>query len=142
MIGRSIAAGRLIAGAGGAGGSPQDKAAAAPGAWVRQPAPGQTWTPAFVAIDNPTMYELWIVSAATDAAAAVELREARKDDPAQSAAVKELGVPAYGKLEMTAAGAQLLLVGLKRPLAAGDRVTLTLKTDSGGTLSVDAVVRP
>jgi copper(I)-binding protein len=139
---RSIGVGLLIAAALGAAVPAQEKAAAGTSAWVRAPAAGQTSTPAFVVIDNPTMYELWIVSAATDAAASVELREARQDDPTQTAAVKELGVPAYGKLEMAAAGAQLLLTGLTRPLKPGDRVALSLTTDSGSILKVDAVVRP
>jgi copper(I)-binding protein len=120
----------------------QEKTAVGSSAWVREPAAGQTSTPAFAVIDNPTMYELWIVSARTDAAASVELREARKDDPAQTAAVKEINVPAYGKLEMTDAGVQLMLVGLTRLLKRGDVVTLMLTTDTGSTLKVDAAVRP
>ena len=123
-------------------GRAQEKVATAASAWVREPPAGQTSTPAFVVIDNPAMYELWIVSATTDAAKSVELREARKDDPSQSGAVKEINVPAYGKLEMSAGGAQLMLVGLTRTLKAGDHVALSLKTDGGATLTADAIVRP
>ena len=119
----------------------QEKAASVAAAWVREPGPGETSAPAFLTIDNPGMYELWIVSAATDAAKAVELREARPDDPSEIRTVKELNVPAYGKLDMGDLGARLMLVGLTRPLKAGEHVMLTLKTDGSATLKVDALVR-
>jgi hypothetical protein len=116
----------------------QEKAPALVNAWVRAPDAGATSATAFATVDNPGMYELWIVSAASDASASVELREG---DGSKSRVAKEINVPAYGKLDMTESGPRLILVGLTRPLKAGDRVALSLKTDGGATLKAEAVVK-
>src|SRR4051812_49769417 len=46
----------------------QPKRVAASSSWVKLPAAGEAGAMAFVAIDNPTMYEIYVVSATTDAA--------------------------------------------------------------------------
>lgn len=116
----------------------QEKAVTAASAWVVLPEAGQTSTPAFVVVNNPGMYETWIVSALSDAAAKVELRAA---GGAGTQPAKEIAVPAYGALEMKDGGAQLLLVDLTRPLKEGDTVSLTLTTDLAVDMKVSAVVK-
>jgi copper(I)-binding protein len=44
---------------------------AASAAWVKTPAPGDTSAMAFTTIDNPTMYDIYFTSGATDAAGKV-----------------------------------------------------------------------
>lgn len=112
----------------------QDKRLTASNGWVKTPAATETQTTAFVAIENPGMYEVNVTSASADAAGKVELRDGER-------AVTFVNVPAYGSVEMTPAGAHLLLTGLKRPLKDGDTVTLTLLTDVDVTLTVQAPVR-
>jgi copper(I)-binding protein len=90
---------------------------------------------AFVTIENPTMYDVYIIGAQSDAAAAVDLRDARKGTPQ---IVKDVAVPAFGQLEMSAASVHLVLKGLKKPLAAGDEVEIVLETDGGDRLKVAA----
>ncbi len=109
-------------------------------AWVAVPAAGATTASAYVEISNPTMYEIYITGAATDAAAKVELR-AGAAGGAEPAVVPEFAVPAYGGTQAAATAPHLRLVGLSRPLAAGDTVQLTLTTDGGATLKVAAPVR-
>ena len=53
----------------------------------------------------------------------------------------EFPVPAYGGTAAAATAPHLRLVGLTRPLTAGDTVQLTLTTDGGATLKVAAPVR-
>jgi len=112
-------------------------APAALSAWVAVPAAGATAASVYVEISNPTMYEIYITAATSDAARTVELR----GGGAAPAVVTEFPVPAFGSTEAAASAPHLRLVDLSRPLAPGDTVQLTLTTDSGATLKVTASVR-
>ena len=73
----------------------QPKEPSAVEAWVAAPAAGATSAAAYVEVNNPTMYEMFIVKATADGVAGkVELRGAASagDPPA----VTEFPVPAYG----------------------------------------------
>jgi copper(I)-binding protein len=104
--------------------------------WVKLPEPGATTATAFVAVENPTMYAIYLLAASADAAGRVEMREAAKPD-----AVKEVTVPAYGSIEMDPKGLHLVLSDLKRPLKEGDTVSLTVTTEIGTKLQVAATVK-
>lgn len=106
--------------------------------WIATPAAGSTTAVAGVEIQNPTMYEVYVVSASSEAAAAVELREGSGAD---SKAVKEVPIAAFGSLELKPGGPHLLLKDLKKPLEPGQTVELVLLTDGGVTLKVNALVR-
>ncbi|MEP7117515.1 MAG: copper chaperone PCu(A)C [Acidobacteriota bacterium] len=109
-------------------------------AWVAVPAAGATWADAYVELKNPSMYEIFVVLATSDASASVELRAAAAGT-ADPAVTREIAVPAYGSTDAAASAPHLRLVGLTKPLAAGDSVAITLKTDGGDTLKVAATVR-
>jgi periplasmic copper chaperone A len=109
--------------------------------WVKTPAAGETAATAFVAVDNPTQYDVYLVSAATDAAGKVEFRDKSEGGDPQGQVKKTINVPAFGALAMDPKGVYLLLSDLKRPLKDGDMVALTLTTDGGATLKVSAAVR-
>jgi copper(I)-binding protein len=98
----------------------QQKDPSASGAWVRLPAPGETTATAFVAIDNPTMYDIYLASASADVAGKVEFRQADASGALKPGAIKDVTVPAYGSLEMDPKGVQIVLSELKRPLKEGD----------------------
>ena len=116
----------------------QQKSVSAGSGWVKVPAGGDA-TAAFVTIDNPTMYDAYLVSVSTDVAAAVTFRQRAKGQDAKQ--VKDLVVPAYSSLEMSPDGPHLWLSGLKRPLTEKEMVTLQLTTDGNLTLLVTAEVR-
>jgi copper(I)-binding protein len=109
--------------------------------WVKLPAPGEKQAKAFVTIENPTMYGIYVTSATADEAAKVELRDGSQSGDARLNPVEFISVPAYDRVDMGPNGLHLLLLDLKRPLKPGDRVTLTLSTDNAGVLEVVAVVR-
>lgn len=117
-----------------------EQAVTASKAWVKAPASGETEAAAFVTVENPGMYDIYVTSASTDAAGTVQLR-APGAGGAPPAAITEAVVPAYDSLEMKPAGTHLLLTDLKRPLKAGDTIALVLVTDSGVALHVQAGVR-
>jgi copper(I)-binding protein len=108
-------------------------------AWIKLPADGGTQAVAVATVSNPAMYDAYLVSADSDVAAEVQFRQAAKSGDAQP--IKEVTVPAFDKLEMQPTGVFMLLSGLKRPLTAGESITVTLTTDAGATLQVSATVR-
>jgi hypothetical protein len=114
---------------------------AASASWVKLPASGETQAMAFVAIENPTMYGIYVTSASTDAAGNVELRDGSQRADARLKPVEFISVPAYDRVDMGPGGPHLMLVDLKRPLQEGDKVALTLTTDNAGPLEVSAIVR-
>ena len=89
-------------------------------------------------ISNPSMYSTYLVSATSDAAARVELRDARKKD----VKVPEVEIPAYGALTLEAKGLYLTLVDLKKPLRPGARVEVILVNETQGKTRLTAVVGP
>jgi copper(I)-binding protein len=119
----------------------QDKPIRAADAWVKLPAPGETQAMAFANVENPTMYAVYIQSAAADAAGRVELRDASLTGAAAAKALEFITAPAYDWAYMGPKGAHLLLLDLKRPLKEGEAVTLTLTMDNGTKLEVPAVVK-
>ena len=86
----------------GVGVAQQDGVSASKG-WVKLPTAGETTAAAFAVVNNPTMYDVYLVSAMTDVAEKVEFCQT----PDQS--LKELTVPAYGAVAMGTDGVHLLL---------------------------------
>jgi len=109
--------------------------------WVKLPAPGETTASAFVSVDNPTMYDIFLASASADVAGKVEFRQADANGTLKPDAVKNVSVPAYGSLEMDPKGMQLVLSELKRPLKEGETVMLTVSILYGAKLQVPATVK-
>ena len=119
----------------------QGKRVAASDSWVKLPAGGEKQAMAFVVIDNPTMYGIYVTSATSAAAGKIELRDGSLSGDARLKPVEFISVPAYGSITMKPDGVHLLLLDLNRPLKEGDKVPLTLSTDNAGDLEVAAVVR-
>ena len=116
------------------------KAPTASDGWVKlSPADDATAT-AFAVIDNPTMYDVYLVSASSDVAAGVLFNDASPAAPKQ-ATPKEVTAPAYGRVELKPDGVHLVLKGLKRALKAGETVSITLVTDGGVSIPVAAIVK-
>jgi hypothetical protein len=119
----------------------QARRVAASASWVKLPSAGQTQAMAFVAIENPTMYGIYVTSASSDAAGKVELRDGSQAGDARLKPVEFISVAAYESLDMGPNGPHLMLLDLKRTLKEGDKVSLALITDNAGTLEVSAIVR-
>jgi len=107
-------------------------------AWVAAPAAGAITAVGYVAIDNPTMYEIYVVSVSSELAGSVEIAQGTPEAPT---VVKELAVASFGGVALKPGGMFLRLSGLKKPLAAGDQVPLVLTTDGGVAMKVTAEVR-
>jgi copper(I)-binding protein len=118
------------------GAASQQKPPSVSAAWIKLPPAGASSTEAYATVENPTMYDFYVQKASSDMAGSVELRESGK-----AAALEFVTVPAYGTLEMAPDGIHLVLRDLKKPLAEGETVNLTIVTDQGLKLEVEATVR-
>jgi copper(I)-binding protein len=88
----------------------------------------------YLVVNNPTMYDIYVVSATSDAAGKIEIYTGDKP-------VNDLTVSSYGALELKAGGSFLRLTELKRELKAGDSVKVTLMTDAGISILAVATVK-
>ena len=107
-------------------------------AWIAEPAAGETSAAAYLTVNNPTMYDVYVTAATSTAADKVELRQGQG---AAAKPVTSITVSSFGSAELKAGAEHLLLVNLKRPLKAGDSVDLTILTDGGVKMTVTAVVK-
>jgi copper(I)-binding protein len=116
----------------------EQKVVSASKAWIKAPAAGDTTATAFVIIDNPTMYDVYLVSATSDVAGKVQFQ---KMTGAKAEVIESITAPAYDSVELKPDGNQILLLDLKRPLKSGEKIRITLTTDNFATIEVDAEVR-
>lgn len=115
----------------------QDKPITATDAWVKLPEPGAKSTVAFATINNPGMYAIYLVSGTTDVAGKVEFRDASKGNAVQ----EDVTVIAYESTYMDPKGVHVYLSDLKKELKEGDTVYITLKTELGIPIEVEAKVK-
>jgi len=113
---------------------PADKAAAAPTAGITLQNPrvratlGQnTATAGYLVIANGGASDDRLVAAACDCAEAVSIHTMRHENGRMiMAPIESLTVPAGSSAALDPGGDHLMLTGLKRPLKAGETVSLTL----------------
>lgn len=111
-------------------------------AWVRATPAGRQMTGAFMVIDNTSSTPRALVSVTADVASPVELHEMKQDGGMmRMSPVKQIDVPARGRVELKPGSFHLMLFGLKAPLTAGQTVNVTLVFDDGTKLPVKAEVR-
>lgn len=112
-------------------------------AYVRAVPPGAPNSAAFLALSNGSGEPRALVSAESPASEAVELHTHTMDGGMmRMRRVDRIEVPAGGRVALEPGGLHLMLIGLKRPLAPGDQVALTLIFDDGSRSELAAPVRP
>lgn len=113
--------------------------------WVRATVPQQTATGAFMRLTASR--DLRLIGARSDIAQNTEVHEmAMQGQMMRMREVAAVPLPRGQAVALAPGGYHVMLIGLKRPLSAGDQVTLTLTfEDAGGKRSeqtVQAPVRP
>lgn len=113
--------------------------------WVRASVPQQQATGAFMRLTART--DLRLVAARSDVAAATEVHEmAMQGQMMRMRQVPSVALPRGRTVALAPGGYHIMLIGLKRPLGAGEQVPLTLVfEDAAGRRSevgVQAPVRP
>jgi len=114
-------------------------------AWVRATVPSQKSTGAFVTLTSSE--DAKVVGVASPAAAAVELHSSSMEGGVmRMRALDTLVLPAGKQVELKPGGTHVMLMGLARPVAAGDTFPLVFtiedKRGKRSTLEVRATVRP
>lgn len=109
-------------------------------AWTR---PGQTgqMTGAFMEIKNKGAGDK-LVSASSDAAKATELHMTQmKDGTMAMRQTPSMEIPADGELKLKPGGYHIMLIGLNRPLVAGETLPIKMKFEKAGEVTVNAKVK-
>lgn len=106
-------------------------------AWAIPAGPGQIMTAAYVSLRNRGKAPQTLLGASSNVAADVQMHSSEiKGGIARMRRVERLTVPARGELKLTPGGPHLMLMGLKRPLKVGDRITVHLRFEGGANLNV------
>lgn len=115
------------------------------GTWARATVPGQAVRVAYLTIASAAPVAL--VGIETEAAKQVQLHNMRMNQGVMEMREhKELKIAANGALALAPGGMHLMLLGLKKPLKAGEQISLTFtfvdETHSEVILTVDEPIRP
>ena len=111
--------------------------------WVQEGPPSQTITAAYMTIENRTGGELSLISANTEVAETVELHKMELIDGIMKMhRVEAIDIPAGGAAELKPGGYHLMVIGLKRQLKEGDKVTISLQFSRGLRKTITIPVRP
>lgn len=113
-------------------------------AWVRGVVKGQTTTGAFMTLKSTE--DVVLISASSPAAEHVEIHEMKmQGDMMMMRPVPELAVPANKPVELRPGGYHVMLIGLTKPIATGEKIPVTLnfqaKNGKKGSAEVQAEVR-
>ena len=113
------------------------------GAWARATPPGAEVGAAYLRIANQGASDDRLLGVASSAATSVTLHEsAEENGVATMRPVVTYRIPVGGALEMEPGGPHLMLVGLAAPLKEGEALSLTLRFEKAGELTLELPVAP
>ncbi len=102
------------------------------GAWARATVPGQPVSGAYMQIVSDA--DARLVKVSSPAVPRVEVHEMKMDgDVMRMREVKAIELPRGKTVTLEPGGYHLMLMNLKKPIAAGDVIPLTLTVESAGT---------
>jgi len=111
--------------------------------WVQESPPSQTITAAYMTIENHTGADISLRSASTAVAQTVELHKMELvDGMMKMHRVQLIDIPAGGTAELKPGGYHLMVIGLKKELKEGDKVTITLEFSSDRRETITIPVKP
>jgi periplasmic copper chaperone A len=83
-----------------------------------------------------------LLKAESDVAGAVELHISEvKNDIMTMRQVQAIDIPAGGQVELKPGGLHVMLIGLKRPLQAGEKISLVLTFEKAGQVMLEVEVK-
>ena len=113
-------------------------------AWARATMPGQPVSGAYMQIQADA--DARLLSVSSSVVPRVEVHEMNMDGGVMHMReVKAIDLPKGKTVSLEPGGFHIMLMNLKKPIAAGDVIPLTLVVESGGkrqTVEVKAVARP
>jgi copper(I)-binding protein len=110
--------------------------------WARATAPGATVGVVYFEIVNAGPADT-LLSVESPVAESTEMHNSSmKDGAMQMRPVKSVSVPANGRVRFATGGYHVMLVGLKQPLAEGQKFPLKLTFRVAGTINQEVLVKP
>ncbi len=110
--------------------------------YVREVPPGQMISATFMTLKNDSDKAIALIKASSDVAKNVELHEhVHEDGMMKMRQVPKIVIPAHGTTELKPGGYHIMLIGLKRKIKSGDKVTLNLEFDNGNKETISATVK-
>jgi copper(I)-binding protein len=110
-------------------------------AWARATAPGVDVGAVYLSIDGGARDDI-LVAASSSRAAMVHLHTVEESDGvAKMRAVEGIEVPAGKRVVLAPKGTHIMLMGLAKPLVAGETFPLELRFAKAGELDVTVIVR-
>ena len=111
-------------------------------AWVREAPPSAPAMAGYLTVVNPSKEALTLVGATSPQFGEVQMHEVvAVDGMMKMQQVKQLVVPAKGKLAFAPGSTHLMLMQPKKPLKAGDAVEIVLLWSPKGKTTVKTAVR-
>jgi copper(I)-binding protein len=111
-------------------------------AWVRKP-PGVDTAAVYFVLKNNSTKSVTVLGATSTLAEHVMIHETSMVEGQSRMRMRDKFTIAPGKsLALAPEGMHVMLSGFRYDVAVGDNVPLTLQLEGGGTLKVNAVVRP
>lgn len=108
--------------------------------WARSGQPGQV-SAAYMEVKNKGAADK-IISANCDCAKATELHDVKMvDGTMKMVPVTGMDVPANGELKLKPGAYHIMLIGLNRPLVAGETLPIKIKFEKAGEVIVQAKVK-
>jgi len=112
------------------------------GAWARPSVPGRPMTAVYAVLENPGGSPVVLTGATCEVAGMSHIHESFEEQGMmRMRPVDSLVVPAHGRVELAPGGYHIMLMMLRHPLAAGDRVRCELRAGERVVAVVDAEVR-
>ena len=111
--------------------------------WIRATTPGAKVAAGYMTLRNTSGQPDRLVGGTSPVAGKLETHvHIRDGDILRMREVKGYDIPAKGSFELKPGGAHLMLVNLKQPLKAGDKVPVTLRFQRAGEVTVNFNVEP
>jgi copper(I)-binding protein len=105
--------------------------------WSRATPPGAATAAGYLEIRNSGREPDRLLGASTPAAERVELHvTVREGDVVRMREIAHLEVPARQRVTLRPGGPHLMIIGLKKPFARGERVPVNLRFERAGELQV------
>lgn len=111
--------------------------------YARAVPPGQSNSAAFMDLQNNSRKQVALISASTSVAGSVELHTHRhtEDGTMQMRQIPQVTMFAKERVVLKPGGHHIMLIGLKKPLAEGDVIDLTLNFDDGSSQQLEVPVK-
>jgi periplasmic copper chaperone A len=105
--------------------------------YARATPPGARAGAAFFTVENRGAQDDRLVAVASPVAAAAELHTMAMDGTVmRMRALREIDIPAGAKVALKPGGFHVMLLDLKQPLAAGEKIPMTLTFERAGSINV------